>query len=239
VWLGDVAIPGSAEAVAALRDAGHSVAFCTNNSSATRADYESKLAGVGIPAHGAVLSSAMAVGSLLRTDERVLVCAGAGAREAVLDAGALEVGGGDATIDTVLVGFHTTFDYAEMTTAVRAVLGGARLLATNDDPIYPGADGPAPGCGAILASIERATGRRAVIAGKPYGAMGDLVHQRCGPTGVFVGDSLDTDAAMAAVLGWPFALVLSGNTPSAPDDDSIEWVANDLGELVRHALTEP
>ena len=76
VWLGEVAIDGAADAVATLRDAGHTVAFGTNNSSATRADYETKLAGIGIPAGGAaVLSSAMAAASMLRPGGNGSSCA--------------------------------------------------------------------------------------------------------------------------------------------------------------------
>ena len=246
VWLGDLGIGGAPEAIAALREAGNAVAFCTNNSSGLVAHYEEKLARLGISAEGAVLTSAMAAATLLHPGERVLVCAGDGAREAVLGVGAVavevDVLDGASTsggaVDTVLVGFHTTFDYAAMNRAVRAVLGGARLVATNDDPIYPAADGPAPGCGAILASIERATGRRALIAGKPYDAMARLIRDRLGPSGVFVGDSLATDGAMADVLEWPFGLVLSGNTTEAmvPPDSDRAWVASNLRELVERHL---
>ncbi len=239
MWHGENGIDGAPESVAALRDAGHTVAFCTNNSSELVSFYEEKLAAFGIPAAGAVVSSAMAAASLLRAGERVLVCAGHGAREAVTAAGAVEVS--DGLVDTVLVGFHTTFDYAAMNRAVRAVLVGARLVATNDDPIYPAADGPSPGCGAILASIERATGQRALIAGKPHEAMAALIHAAYGEDGVFVGDSLDTDGAMADVLGWRFGLVLSGNTTAAmvPETRSADWVAADLRSLVARHLALP
>jgi 4-nitrophenyl phosphatase len=237
VWLGDDEFAGSADAVGRLRSAGHRVVFCTNNSSRRLDAYESKLEAFGIDAHGLVVSSATAAGSLLGASERVLVCAGDGAREAVEAAGASEVF--DAPFDTVLVGFHQDFDYEAMRRATRAVLAGARLVATNDDPIYPSGDGPAPGAGAILASIERASGRRAIVAGKPNQPMAALIRRRFGSSGVFVGDSLDTDAAMARELRWPFALVLSGNTSASmlgPSNDSA-WVAEDLRRLVDDRLS--
>lgn len=232
VWLGDDEISGSSDAVERLRRAGQRVVFCTNNSSRSIAYLEAKLAVMGIEASGDVVSSATAAGSNLVRSERVLVCAGDGAREAVESAGAVEVV--DGPIDTVLVGFHEDFDYAAMKRATRAVLAGARLIATNDDPIYPSDDGQSPGAGAILASIERATGRHAVVAGKPNHAMAELIHRRFAAFGVFVGDSLDTDRAMARELGWPFALVLSGNTSRSmlDPDDPIEWVAEDLHDLI-------
>jgi HAD superfamily hydrolase (TIGR01450 family) len=236
VWLGDRKVPGAAEAIVRLHGAGVAVAFCTNNSSERVSHYEHKLARFGVPEGLPVITSAQAAASLVSPGERVLLCAGDGAREEVERSGAEIVPPG-AGADTVVVGFHRTFDYAAMTAAVRAVLGGARLLATNDDPIYPAADGPAPGCGSILASIERGSGASAVVAGKPNRPMAELIRARFGDSGVFVGDSLGTDGAMATTLGWPFGLVLSGNVGPAdvPSGHDPVWVAPDLAALVdRH-----
>lgn len=235
LWLGDRAIPGAVDAVTRLVEAGHRVAFCTNNSSERVSAYQAKLARFGVPDGLDVVTSAMAAASLLTVGERVLLCAGDGAAEEATRAGALVVAHHDHdAADTVLVGFHRSFDYGAMTAAVRALLGGARLVATNDDPIYPDADGPAPGCGSILASIERGAGVVATVAGKPNPPMAALLVERYGADGVFVGDTFRTDGAMAAELGWPFGLVLSGNTgPGAvPHDHDPAWVAPDLAALV-------
>ena len=228
MWLGDRPIPGSAEAVSRLDEAGHTVAFCTNNSSARLDAYVEKLVRFGVPERIATntVSSATAAGSLIKPGERVLLCAGDGAREAAEQAGAEFVVGADEA-DSVIVGFHRTFDYDAMLTATRAVLGGARLLATNDDPIYPASDGPAPGGGAILASIVAATRAQPVIAGKPHEPMAQLIRRRFGNDGVFIGDSINTDGAMAATLGWPFGLVLSGNVVESDEP----WQAADLVTL--------
>jgi len=250
LWLGTRIIDGAAVAVEGLRAAGHRVGFCTNNSATGVAEYVSKLQRAGIPADAAdLVSSAMAAAGLLSSGERVLVVGGAGLREAVLASGAEIVSDGGGVdgggvqgggVDTVLVGFDPAFDYAAMRVATRAVLGGARLLASNDDPIYPSADGPSPGCGAILASIERATGSTAVVAGKPNPPMCRLVADRFGPRGVVVGDSLGTDGALAAALGWSFGLVLSGNTAptDVPASQDPAWIAGDLAQLVERRLAD-
>jgi HAD superfamily hydrolase (TIGR01450 family) len=242
VWLGDRTVPGSPEAIARLRSAGHRVAYCTNNSHATVGTYVDKLAAHGIEATvGDIVSSAVAVVALLEAGERALVSGGAGLVEAVRAAGAEPVLPGDADdgpIDAVVMGFNPCFDYGLMRWATRAVLGGARLVATNDDPIYPDADGPAPGSGAILASVERATGRRAEVAGKPNPPMAAIVRERFGDDGVVVGDTPGTDGGLAATLGWRFGLVLTGNTSAGgvPGGQDPEWVAPDLAALVgRHA----
>ena len=243
VWLGSRPIPGAADAVAALRGAGHRVAYCTNNSSRTVAAYVDKLTGAGLPAApDDVLTSAQAAALLVEPGERVLAVADEGVREALGRRGAVVVGPHDAAaadvqVDAVMIGYWRDFDYRSMDAASRAVLAGARFLATNTDPRYPHETGFSPGCGAIVASIATATGRTPEVAGKPHDAMVQLVTARCGDTGVVVGDTPATDGALAAALGWSFGLVLTGNTSAAdvPAGADPEWVGADLAELVaRH-----
>ena len=231
VWLADEPIPGAAEAVARLREAGEDLVFVTNNSSQRVGEVEGKLVAQGIPADGDVLTSAMAAAGLVEPGEHVLVCAGPGVVEALEQRGAVPVRDGDA--DAVLVGFHRDFDYERLRIAARAVRRGARLLATNDDSSYPTPDGPVPGGGAILAAVVTATGASAVVAGKPNAPMASLVRERLGATGVMVGDRPDTDGLFARALGYRFALVHTGVTPAGvavePEPD---LVAPDLTSLV-------
>src|SRR3954471_3713369 len=83
VWLADRPIAGAADAVARLRAGGHRVVFVSNNSFAPVAAVEHKLEGFGIAAAGDVVTSALAAASLVRNGERVLLCAGPGAAEAL------------------------------------------------------------------------------------------------------------------------------------------------------------
>jgi 4-nitrophenyl phosphatase len=222
LWLGEDPIPGAADAVARLRSAGHPLVFCTNNSSRRLADVEAKLERHGIPPEGGVVTSALAAATLVEPGERVLICAGAGASEAVEQRGAVPVRDGSA--DAVLVGLHLDFDYERLRAAAVAVLGGARLLATNDDATYPTPDGPIPGGGAILAAVETATGVRA----------------RLGDDGIMVGDRPETDGRFAVALGYRFALVLTGvSTTAAGMDPTPDLVAPDLPTLVDQLLAEP
>ena len=230
LWLAGEPIAGAADAVARLRAAGLEVVFCTNNSSQTVADVEAKLARQGIPPDGAVITSAMAAATLFEAGERVLVCGGPGVVEAIEGRGATPVRGGAA--DAVVVGLDLSFDYDRLRAAATAVLGGARLIATNDDATYPTADGPIPGGGAIVAAVERATGVRATVAGKPHPAMVGLVRARLGADGVMVGDRPETDGLFAVALGYRFALVLSGVTASASDvRPAPDLVGSDLAAL--------
>ena len=235
IWLGDEPIPGAASAVARLRDVGEAVVFCTNNSSHPVGEVEAKLARQGIPARGDVLTSAMAAATLVEPGERVLVCGGPGVVEALEARGAVPVRDGDA--DAVMVGFHRDFDYERMRIACAAVRRGARLLATNDDTTYPTPAGLIPGGGAILAAVVAGSGSAARVAGKPNAPMASLVRARLGDGGTMVGDRPDTDGRFARVLGYRFALVLTGVSSDAKGMEPVpDLVAPDLGTLVDHLL---
>jgi 4-nitrophenyl phosphatase len=237
VWLADQAVAGSVDAVARLRAAGERVLFLTNNSSALVGDYVAKLVGLGIPAEpGDLITSAQAAAGLVEPGATALVCAGPGVDEALRARGVRTVREG--TADAVVVGWHTDFDYARLTAAVRAVHAGARLIGTNDDATYPTPDGLLPGGGSILAAVSTGAGVAPEIAGKPHAPMAALVRERAGrealARSVLVGDRLSTDGLMASRLDVPFALVLTGVTSAvdAPYTPEPRWVARDLASLV-------
>ncbi|HEX9506393.1 MAG TPA: HAD hydrolase-like protein, partial [Acidimicrobiia bacterium] len=174
--------------------------------------------------------------SSLSPGARVLACAGPGVSEALVGVGLCPVE--DAPAEAVVVGFHRNFDFAELDLASRVVRGGARFVATNLDATYPVPGGLVPGAGAITAAVATASGRSPEVAGKPELPMVALVRERFGATGVVVGDRPSSDGRLADVLGWPFALVLSGVTAEVapPGGESIPtprppFVAADLGEL--------
>lgn len=244
VWLAHRPIPGSSDAVARLRAAGHRVLFVTNNSSATVGDQERALADVGIPARGDVVTSAMAGARMVRAGERVLVCGGPGIHEAlasdvtVVSADRVDAG---EKVDVVLVGFHRDFDYDVMRRAATAVRLGARLVGTNDDATYPTPDGPIPGGGSILAAIATAAGCVPTVAGKPHAPMAEIV--RAVESGVdaatvMVGDRPSTDGSFAVTLGCRYALVRSGVTPPGArvDDLAIWFDGADLAAVANRLL---
>lgn len=237
VWLSHNPIIGSVEAVARLRATGHRVLFVTNNSAAPIAEIEGALAAIGIAATGDVLSSANAAALLVEPGERVMVCGGPGIVEALNARGAIVAD--DGPFDAVLVGFHRTFDYAEMARSSAAVRAGARLIGTNDDATYPTLDGPIPGGGSILAGIATASGLAPIVAGKPYAPMASLVRVVTGlddlKDAVMVGDRPDTDGRFAATLGCRYAHVWSGVTVAGTVVEPTPWLE---GENLAAVVTQ-
>ena len=236
VWLGREVIPGAAEAVARLRAADEAFVFVTNNAYSRVSDHEAGLAAFGIDAAGAVVTSAQAGASLLSPGERVLMVGGPGLREEVERRGCAPAAPG--ACDAVITGLDRELTYDKLRDAVVAIRAGARWVLTNPDTTFPTPDGLVPGAGAIGAAIRAATGVEPVVAGKPNGAMVDLLRARLGPDGIVVGDRLDTDGAFAAALGYRFGLVLSGVTTAAevPTDPAPYAVAADLRSIVDDVL---
>jgi HAD superfamily hydrolase (TIGR01450 family) len=238
VWRGEQPIAGAAEGVERLRAAGLRVAFLTNNSSGRVADNLDRLAAAGVTADAEELvTSAQAAVALLAHDlkpgARVLACAGAGVREA-LRAGGFEPVDAPPAV-AVLVGWHREFDFERLRIASDVVRAGARFVATNLDPTYPGAEGLLPGAGSLVAAVATASGRTPEVAGKPEPAMAALVRARYANPVVMIGDRPSTDGAFADALGVPFAMVLSGivgtDGEEVVPDPPPPFVADDLGVL--------
>jgi glycerol-1-phosphatase len=233
VWLDGIAIAGSANAVARLRNQGQRVAFLTNNSGPTVGDHLARLRQVGVQAGDAdIITSAQAAASMLEPGSSALVCAGPGVTEALTRRGVRAVRTG--RVDAVIVGFHQDFDYDRLTAACRAVFNGARLIGTNADPTYPTPTGPIPGGGALLAAVAYATGADPELAGKPNRPVVDLATERVGRVDVVVGDRASTDGRLARALDARFALVLSGVTSAEdlPVDPAPDMVGDDLAGIV-------
>lgn len=243
VYVGDEATPGAVEALAALRAAGKGIAFVTNEGRRTSEEFVRKLWSLGFRAS---LEEVVTVGGAVQhvLAERELwrsayVIGSPAMHQHVLAAGLKVVNGRDvpAVPDVVVVAAHDRHDYAELRGAVQAVLGGAALVCAGRDPLFPTPTGPWPGTGAVVASVEAATGVEAENLGKPAAQPFLTALDRLGPgRALVVGDRLDSDVAGAAAAGLDSALVLTGSTTAAEaaaaSDPAPVAVAATLAELV-------
>ncbi|HEX4433547.1 MAG TPA: HAD-IIA family hydrolase [Acidimicrobiales bacterium] len=242
VWLAGTPIPGVDEAVARLRSVGVRVLFATNNSAPTKAELHRQLTHCGITTDDAdLLRSADVAAGMLDPGSTAVVLGSDGVLEALAARGVTVVPEGPA--DAVVVGLTRSFTYDNLTVASNTVRAGARLVGTNEDATYPTPDGLTPGAGAILAAVATASNATPEVAGKPHRPTADAVTARVAPEElrVMVGDRPSTDGALAAQLGIPFALVLSGVTKkdAIPPDAGASATAPDLLRLVQQALDAP
>jgi HAD superfamily hydrolase (TIGR01450 family) len=217
IWLAHQPIPGSVDAVGALRNHGIELLFVTNNSTTAPTIVEEVLGSIGIPATGAVLGSAQAAAQMLSSGDRVLICGEQGIRDAVQAVGAHPVNATEAgptgSCNVVVVGLDRHFTYRTLDRVSAEIRNGARFIATNDDATYPTPNGPVPGAGSLVAAVTAASGVQPVLAGKPHQPMADLVLARTTSQPdqiLMVGDRLSTDGLFARTLGAGFAWVRSG-----------------------------
>jgi HAD superfamily hydrolase (TIGR01450 family) len=243
VWVGDDALPGAVDAVAALRTAGKSVLFLTNDVRHSPEAFVRKLWRLGFQA---ALDEVLSVGAALQfaLAERhghgtAYVVGSQALVDHVADAGLRIVNGTRfaARADVVVVGGHDALVFEELKLATQAVLRGADLIGATRDPAFPMPDGLWPGTGAVLAAVETATGRHAAFTvGKPEPPMYDAARDRLGPGRVLaVGARLDVDVAGARRAGMDSALVLTGASTRAEADAAEEaptHVADSLAALV-------
>ncbi len=188
----------------------------TNNSQRTRRDVAAKLARLGIDVDEAhVFTSAMATARFLARQQpggTAFVIGEGGLLTALHRNGYAVV---DHDPDYVVVGEGRTFNLELIETAVRMLERGAKLIATNLDPNCPTEAGLRPGCGAMVAVLESATGVRAFSAGKPSPLMMRAARKELGLTTdetAIIGDTMETDILGGVQLGYHTVLVLSGGT---------------------------
>jgi HAD superfamily hydrolase (TIGR01450 family) len=241
VWLGDEPTVRAAEALDAWRAAGKGVAFVTNETRLTESEFVRKLWGLGFQASveevvtaGGALQHALAERPELRTAYVIGAEAvwrnveGAGKR--IVNHTAFE-----DRADVVVVAVHDELAYDHLRAAIRSALRGAPVIALNRDATFPREDGLHPGTGAITAAVEAGAGVRAISVGKPEPQMFRTALDRLGEgRALMVGDRLDADVAGAHGAGIDAALVLTGETTRAPEDEvpGLVGIAPTLAELL-------
>ncbi len=243
VWVGEEPTPGAAEAITALRAAGKSIVFLTNDPRRSPEDYVRKLWNVGITASlaevvtvGAAIQHALAQGPA-RTETYVI---GAPAMfRHVSEAGMQIVNGTARAAEArlVVIAGHDELTYDELRLATQAVLRGAEMIAAGRDRTFPREDGPWPGTGAVVAALEYATGHTARSVGKPKPQMFHTALDRLGPgRALVVGDRVESDLAGAAAAKLDGAIVLTGvstrEQAQAASDPKPVAIADSLHALV-------
>jgi NagD protein len=209
-------IPGAAEFVQRLRDAGKQFLILTNNSLYTARDLQARLARVGLDVPPeALYTSALATAQFLRSQHpngTAYVIGEAGLTTALHDVGYVLT---DHKPDYVVLGETLSYSFVRLTLAIRMIAAGARFIATNPDVIGPTEEGIVPATGAVAALIAEATGVRPYFVGKPNPLMMRSALRQLGAhseTSVMIGDRMDTDIISGTEAGMRTILVLTGVT---------------------------
>ena len=216
IYLGNQLLPGVAEFVNWLNENDKRFLFLTNSSERSPKELQQKLQRMGLDiGEEHFYTSALATAAFLKKQApgcTAFVIGAPGLLNALYDVG---VTMNDVDPDYVIVGETASYNYEVITKAVRLVLNGARLIATNSDLTGPTEFGIAPACRSLVAPIELATGKKAYFMGKPNPLMMRTGLQLLGvhsEEAAMVGDRMDTDVIAGMESGLATVLVLSGVT---------------------------
>jgi 4-nitrophenyl phosphatase len=241
VYRGAAPIAGVAAVLADRAARGDTVVYVTNNAMHYRADFVTRLTGLGAPVTAdRVVSSSRATALYLAGPaldppvRRVLTVCGGGLEGECRDAGLDVVTATHAASrqaqegidgweaagrpDAVVVGLDPLFTYQKLAVAVDCLQHGARFVATNRDPVFLTERGKVPGAGAIVAAVEVGAQVTPVSIGKPAPLLLEMAILTTGmdrAEAVMIGDSIDSDLAAAIGLGIPCILMLTGVTTRA------------------------
>lgn len=215
----DVALPGAAEFLMALRRTERSYLVLTNNSIFTPRDLSARLARSGIElSEENIWTSALSTAAFMEDQApgaTVYALGEAGLTTALHQSG-MFLSNNEA--EYVVLGEMLSWSLHAITKAINLIIGGARFIATNPDPTGPSPQGIVPATGAVAAMITKATGVEPYYCGKPNPYMMRAALNRIGAHSehtVMVGDRMDTDVISGLEAGMRTILVLSGITKRA------------------------
>lgn len=214
IYHGNQLLPGVTEFVNWLNESGKNYLFLTNSSERAPRELAQKMARMGLNiTEEHFYTSALATASFLQSqcpDGSVYVIGEPGLVNALYAAG---FSMNDYNPDYVVFGETRTLSYEKIEKAVRLVLAGAKLIGTNSDLTAPTEGGIVPACRALIAPIEKATGRSAYYIGKPnplimrHALRVIGCHRR---DAAIIGDRMDTDIIAGIESELDTVLVLSG-----------------------------
>jgi HAD superfamily hydrolase (TIGR01450 family) len=235
----DRAIAGVADALNAIKSAGKQVRAVANNSSLGQHALGDRFRRFGLPLDDDEVFSALVATARLVAHEspraRVYVFGNPGLRAEIERQGLAVTDKTDA--DYVVVGNDRGITYDRLTTAMRALLKGARFVTVNMDRTYVGPDGDlVPGCGAFAAALERAADRPPdVVVGKPSITLLCEAAESVGHPAsecLYVGDNPEADVGGAHAAGMDALLVLTGVTAEGDTyRDTPEFVLPSVASL--------
>ncbi len=214
VYVGGIPVPGAADTISYLIDNGYPFRFVSNTTRRSRETISRQLETMGItlpvshiftPALAAVsyiTGKGEATAHLLTTPEVSAEIIHEGIRQ--MEEGARFVVVGDA---------GDLFTYGSLNEAFRQLLDGAELIALEKDHYWMGTGGMMLSAGPFVAALEYASGKDAVVMGKPSRDffMLALASMNARPDhAVMIGDDVVTDIGGAVAHGLSGILVKTG-----------------------------
>lgn len=210
--VGDKVVPGAPEALALLRDREIPFRLVTNTTSRSRRLVVERLVHIGLDVDESdVLTPAALAVTLCRDHgyERVALHVSDALREDFAD---LDDEQGDP--DAVILGdLGSGFTWERLNTIYGQIDAGAELIALQRNRVYQREDGLVLDAGPFVVALEYATGKEAIVTGKParefFAAALDSLGTSKEDT-VMIGDDVEADVGGAIDHGLSGVLVKTG-----------------------------
>lgn len=214
LYTGDVPIEGAQKALSILNEQGFPFRCVSNSTRKCRATITARLEKMGfdIPARLIFTPPVAAVRHMLETRKN---------RAYLLTTGDVDQDftgtlsdDGLTTVDYVIVGdAGDRMTYANLNHAFRCLMDGADLIALEKDRYWMAPDGLSLSAGPFVSALESATGKTAIVVGKPAKAFFNLALRDMGLGAedvMMIGDDIFTDIGGAQAAGMRGVLVQTG-----------------------------
>jgi len=214
LYVGGQPIKGARETIEYLAEKKYPFRFISNTTRKCRKTISGELSGMGleIPEEYIFTPPQAAIAYMKKTGKSYfhLLTTGDVDRD-FINAGTRDHPG---KTDYVIIGdAGDTLTYKSLNTAFRHLLAGAELIALEKDRYWMDRDGLSLSAGPFVSALEFATGKQAIVMGKPSQSFFDLALMDMGLQSdevVMIGDDIYTDIAGAQRAGMTGILVRTG-----------------------------
>lgn len=217
IYCAGAVIPGAAEAVARIREAGLPVAFATNTTRHPRSHLIQLLRGFGVTARTQEIFTAPVAASRWLTERRVHRVSLLLPEATFEEFSDFEIT--DTRPEYVLVGdLAEGWTFRRLNSAFRSLLDGAGLIAIQKNRMWDAGEGPQLDAGPFVAALEYASGCQALLVGKPSRPFFEEAAASLSvPVSrlLVVGDSVENDVAGAHAAGSLGVAVRTGSFSEA------------------------
>lgn len=223
IWRRNKLLPGAVEVLSELRKEGKTVRFITNNPRWARVRIWQTLSQLGIKADlEEVINPGLVVAEFAK--EQGFSCLYFLGSPNFKEDLAKEGFTFDTPPQAVLVGYDEAVSFWEVKEAVQWLERGVPFLATNSDPFFSFLGERAPATGSLLRAIEEASGKKALVLGKPNPYFFEIATRGIDNTlqMVVIGNNPQTDILGAHAMGWS-GILLSEKPVNFPSMRDPRW----------------
>ncbi len=206
-------IAGAADTLRWLDQQGYRTCFVTNTTTASRATLAQRLAAIGLPlTEQQLITAPVATANYIRQHYPGKRCWVLSKGDTEADFAGIDLVEANAEI-VVIGGAEELLTYEAMNAAFRMLMDGAVLLAMHTNLYWRTSDGLRLDSGPYVHALELATGKQAIVLGKPARPFFEQALQSLGveaAEAIMVGDDLENDVRGAQQAGLRGILVCTG-----------------------------